>query len=351
MIYSLLNREIIFALLFSLPTVASASCYVDGASERLSNYCALEEIQGARVDFRSIQLIDYKLKSEGRLRGLGLPGRVSPNSIAKALYPILSYSDNINGGNPSGPLVLSNLTFEGDEALYRKDGIVAGLGAGLSGRYIYDNGRYVAYGVNSSYAQSFKYGIGVASIGARICSVNYIRNGWYVDGCANTSRVRKSIIDDINSNISLVTSKVYSSAEGIYNEASFGVNRYFADSYTQNQAVLGYKTIHENGVYSALSFTFGEAVENQLATKFSLSGQISMQLASKPINLTTTYSMSDGGMLLGVERNERTIEFSASYPIGRHLNASVGYRKTDSTIDYFDVTTPTFGIQFAPLQF
>ena len=336
---------------FFLVSPAYAACYVDGASNRLSNYCALDKIQGARVDVRTAQLIDYKLKLEGSTRGLGFPTRVKPHTTSKALYPILSYSDNINGGNSPEPLVLGNLTFEGDDTLDRKEGIVAGFGAGFGGRYIHAEGKYLTYGVNASYAHSPKHGLGIATTSANVSSINHIKNWWFLDAHVNTSRVRKDITDETNSNISLVSSKVYASGENTYSEASFGVNRYFAESYNQNQMLFGYKTIHANGVYSALNFTFGESVENQLATKFALSGQLTTQVAKKPLKLSASYSQADGGMLLGVARDDTTIAVSASYPIWKNLTASVGYRRTDSTIDYFDVSTPTFGIQFAAIQF
>jgi hypothetical protein len=338
-------------LSFLFPITASASCYVDGASGRLANYCAIDKIQGARIDVRTAQLIDYKLKLEGNIRGLGFPSRVKQHSTSKVLYPILSYSDNINGGNSPEPLVLGNLTFEGDETLNRKEGIVAGVGAGFSGRFIHAEGKYFTYGVNSSYAHSPKYGLGIATTSANISSINHIKNWWFLDVQINTSRVRKDITDEPSSNVSLASSKVYSSGENSYSEASVGVNRYFAESYNQNQLLFGYKTIHANGVYSALNLTAGESVESQLATKFALSGELTIQLANKPLRLSASYLQADDGMLLGVARDETTIAVSASYPIWKNLTASVGYRNTNSSIDYFDVSTPTFGIQFAAIQF
>ena len=338
-------------LSFFLPSLASASCYTDAASGRLSNFCALDRINGTRVDARSLQLIDYKLKLEGSERGLGFPNRVQVHSSSKAIYPILSYSDNINGGNSPEPLVLGNLTFEGDKQLYRVDSLTAGLGVGLNGRYIYDDGRYLSYGANASYAYSPEHGIGISTTSANVCSVNHISNWWYVDACANTSRVRKDITDDTNSNISISGSKVFTSGENSYSQMNLGVNRYFASAYTQNQVVIGLDTIHANGVYSGFDVTFGESVENQLATRFSVSAQVTAQVANKPLTLSASYARADGGMLLGVERSENTIGISASYPVWKNLSASIGYRNTDSTIDYFDVSTPTFGLQFAATQF
>jgi hypothetical protein len=69
------------------------------------------------------------------------------------------------------------------------------------------------------------------------------------------------------------------------------------------------------------------------------------------LKLSLSYSQADGGMLLGVERGETTVAVSAPYPVWKNLTASMGYRRTDSSIDYFDVSTPTFGIQFAAIPF
>jgi len=339
----------IFTLMAASPAVGA--CYIDGVQNRLANLCALDKIEGDTIDLRTVQFIDYKLKLEGSSNGLGLPTRVAASTTSKSAHPILSYSDNINGGNSPEPLVVGNLSFDGEKELYRREGIVAGLGASLNGRYIHGEGRYLNYGVNASYAHSPKYGLGIATSSANVSSINHIRNWWFLDAHANTSRVRKNITDDTNSNLSIVTSKVFELSDSIYSEASFGVNRYFAESYNQNQLQFGYKTIHANSVYSAFNLTVGDAVENQLATKFALSAQIVTQLVNKPLKLSASYSQADGGMLLGFERRDETYNISASYPLWRGLTASVGYRTTDSTIDYFDVNTPTFDIQFSSINF
>lgn len=335
------------------PTFARSECLILEASYRLSTFCALEHMSQSLIGYRTAVIIDNLLKSEGYSRGLGLTesSAVNPTSEKAFIHAILSYSDNINGGNSPGPLVLGNLTFEGDEALVRREGVLAGFGVGFSGRFIYDEGRYFTYGLDASYAHSLKYGIGITATSARACSVNHVENWWYVDLCAETSRVDKDITDETNSNISLASSKVFESSDGVYSEASIGVNRYFAESYTQNQLTLEYDTIHSNGVVSALNITMGESVTNQLTTQFAVQGRVSRQLANKPLTLTASYSKADGGMLLGFERSEKTYSVSASYPIWRNLKVTAGYRTTNSTIDYFDVSTPTFGVQFSSIQF
>lgn len=335
------------------PAIANAQCLVSGASARLSNFCILEQMSQSLIDYRLALFIDTRLKSEGYSRGLGLPNsQAAPTISTKAfVQPILSYSDNINGGNSPESLVLGNVTFDGDEALYRKEGVIAGLGAGLNGRSILDEGRYINYGVNASYAHSPEFDLGVTTTSVDVSSINHIQNWWYLDAHITTSRVRKDITDNTTSTISLVSSKVYSSGGDSYSEASFGISRYFADSFTQNQFTLGYDTIHSNGMFSSFDVMFGEALEGQLTTRFSSRARVSMLLANKPLSLTARYSIADGGMMLGFERNENTYEINATYPIWGNLKATVGYRVTDSTIDYFDIDTPTFGVEFTSIQF
>ena len=336
---------------FLLPNIAWANCYNVGASGRLANYCALNTLRDTKVSLRSLQYIDQKLKVEGSIKGLGFPARVKSNSISKYIYPILSYSSNINGGNSSDPLVLGNNTFEGDEALFLKEGAIAGLGAGLNGRYIYSNQRYLSYSVNSSYTQSPEYGMGISSTNANSCSVNFIKNHWYIDLCANTSLTQKEITESTSNNISLVSSKLYSSDKGTYNEASFGFSRHFSETYAQNQALIGYKTIHSNNAYSAINFTLGESVENKLAMQYAISGKITSQFVQKPLKLSISYSKFDGGKLLGFDRKQRKMDLSISYPVWKNLNVTLGYSNSDSNIDYYDISTPTFGIQFKPFKF
>jgi hypothetical protein len=337
---------------FFLATPSNAACYTEGASGRLSNKCAIDKLDGVTVDAKTAELIDLKLKSEGNRQGLGFPLRIKPNTLTKAIYPVLAYSENINGGSSPAPLMIGNLgPFTVEEEFFSQEGALAGLGLGVSGRYIYDEGRYLTYGANASYAHSPQHGIGITTTSANVCSVNHVKNWWYVDACANSSRVRKDLTDNTNSNLSIKSSKVFESSDGIYSEASFGINRYFAESYTQNQLIFGYDTIHSNGVFSAFNVTLGESVKDKLTTKFAVSGSVSTQLAGKSLKLTASYSKANGEKWFSVERSENTYSVSATYPIWRNFRATLGYRRTDSTIDYFDVRTPTFGIQFVPIEF
>lgn len=305
------------------------------------------------IDYRVAQSLDNSLKTEGHSRGLNLPnGKTRPSSSgAYYIQPILAYSDNINGGNSPEPLVLGNITFESERDLVRKEGVIAGFGAGLSGRYIHSEGRYFSYGINASYAHNSKHGLGITTTNAKLSSINHLKNWWYLDIHANTSSVRKEITDETNSKLSIVSSKIYQNGSHTFTEASFGVSRYFTNNYTQNQFSIGYDTISMNGVFTSLDLMLGEDVGDRLVERFSIVGRASTQLAGKPFTLTASYSKADGGIVMGFQRREETYVINGTYPIRKNIMLTAGYKTTNSTIDYFDVAAPTFSLQFASLNF
>ena len=336
---------------FFFVNTASAACYFDGPSGRLSNYCAIHLINGQRVDSRSLRLIDYKLKMEGSTNGLGLPFKIKKNTTQRFLSPLLFYSSNINGGNSSKPLKLGNIIFEGDEKLFSKGGMLTGVGAGLSGRVIYGDGRYLQYSGSGSYAYNPEHKLGIGTTDAKACDVRHILNWWYVDICASQSRVRQDMTDITNSNLSLIASNFLKNSKRSFTQVDFGLKRYFAENYTQNKIILGFDTIHSNGIFTDLSAKFGELIDSQLVERLSLTGRIIAPVAGKPLSLYANYTEFDGGIMFGTNRNEKSYGISVSYPIWQKISLSVGYQITDSTIDHFDLRIPTLGLQLPAIQF
>ena len=339
---------------FLFANVASAACYFDGPSGRLSNYCAVQLINGQRVDNRSLRLIDYKLKMEGNTNGLGLPSKVNMNTTQRYLSPLLFYSNNINGGNSSKPLNLPNLPNASAMCVKghcSKAGMLAGVSAGLSGRHIYGEGRYLQYSAGGSYAYNSVHKLGIGTASARACGVRHILNWWYLDICASQSRVHKDMTDTTNSNLSFIASNILRNSKRSFTQVDFGLKRYFAENYTQNKIMLGFDTIHSNGIFTDFSAEFGELIDSQLVARLSLTGRIIAPVDGKPLSLYANYTEFDGGIMLGTNRNEKSYGISVSYPIWQKISLRVGYQITDSTIDHFDLRIPTLELQLPAIQF
>lgn len=335
------------------PTVVTAYCVGLGADERLENYCLVSALNGATVTKTDLLSIDHRLRREGYKDGLGVQGAEPVDNLSAlfSLTPIFRYEDNINGGNSPQPLVVGNLSFIGDENFHKQSGVLVGLNAGLGGRYIYDQGRYLNYHLGTGYAQSFESGIGVVNHSARVCSVNHFARRWYVDACADQVRERKELMNASNSNVKLIGSRIFSSPTQQHTQVKFGINRYLTDAFQQNQLQVAVSTIHPQGIVTGIDTTFGEAVSGQLATQFFVAGRVGLYFLKKPLGISASYHRSTGGSLLGFERDSNTASISVSYPIWRNLTATLGYSETDSNIDYFDVSGPSLNVQFAAIQF
>ena len=333
-----------------LPDAAQASCTANSAETRLQSFCLIEESKGKLMLRETLMALDSRIKREGYARGLGLPGHAAAHTSTFSVTPILDYSSNVNGGNPARPLVLGELTFDGDPDFYRKEGVLAGVGASTSGRLIYGPGRYADYSIGASYLHSPGNDAAITRVSLNACSKNQIVALWFVDACASGSRIDRELSDDLSRAVTLSAVRLLKQ-DSSYHQFKGGLRRAFAVDYEQNQFVFGIETIRPRGVYTSIEGSIGEAIENELATRQSLSATIGTTFGKRPLRATLSLSHSDGGKLLGIDRADQSQSISVSYTLTPRLTLSLGYRQTDSSIDYFDDAEPTFGIQFAPTAF
>ena len=337
-------------LLITMPL--NASCLNPNADSRLRTFCVGETLKNRSVRLNDAQVLDMLLKREGYDRGLGFPEGVGRTAVQPFLAPLIDYNRNINAGNPNRPLVLGGLTFTGDKEKIRKTGVVAGIIAGISGRRIIGEGRYLDFALGASYAHSPKHDIGIARAFANICSRNHIANDWYVDGCANTTRINRELKNETQSSLQLSTTKLFSTSSTAHHAATVGVRRYFEhNSYAQNQLQLGLSTARSNSFYSSVNVSFGEAVTDTLAMRRSVSATVGTAVFDRALTATVGYSYADGGRLFGIERDDETLSASINYAVHPRVSVNIGYKRTNSSIDYFSEREPIIGIQLAPFRF
>ena len=339
------------ALALLCPSLASASCLALGGGESLQNYCLLNAINGKKIDYRTITTIDTRLRRTGSSLGVNIPNSkpLDKFTASYSVRPVLRYETNINGGNSAAPLVLGNAVFKAAPELNRVSGTVAGLAASFNGRTVSGDEKYITYSLNMGYALSTLTNDKITSSHANICSFNHLGKSWYLNGCADKYYSRKTITDSSASTVKLMASHIFTGASKKHHEFKFGVKRLFTPSYMQDQLVLGIDTLHPGGVFTGLEATIGKPVPETLVTHIAVAGRVSFKIAGKPLNLSASMATATGGLMLGFVRDEKRASISASYPVGRNLTATIGYSKTDNTIDYFDSATPTIAIQFSAI--
>ena len=91
----------------------------------------------------------------------------------------------------------------------------------------------------------------------------------------------------------------------------------------------------------------GESVMDKLVLNYGLDASATKIIEGRSITISLLREISDGGKLLGVDRSDETTRLQVSVPISKSLYVKVGYAKTDSTIDYFDVSQPSIELTYS----
>ena len=208
-----INRylALIICSIFLLNGPAFTACLMPNISERLINFCLLERTKDSIVPLTFAKEFDYRLKRSGYSNGVGLSGKVEQSVINYNFSPVFYYSSNINGGNPDKDLVLGDYIFKGDRNLLRKKGFLTGVSSGLNGRSIYGEGRHFDFYAQVSHAHSFQYNMGINNLSSGFCFANHIKAFWHIDICGNSSQIRRKIVSERNSDLSLNLAKLSTS--------------------------------------------------------------------------------------------------------------------------------------------
>ena len=159
---------ILFAFISLWTTRAQANCLVFSQNERLSNYCLLNEVSGKLMDGQTASVVVQRLQMEGYFGGISEP------TWATKIAPSVTYSNNINGGNPNKKLVLGNLEFDGDPNLVAKQGIVGNLNLNAFNRVTFGEGDYITTSLASALSYSLEHDISYSNASANICSKNKV---------------------------------------------------------------------------------------------------------------------------------------------------------------------------------
>jgi hypothetical protein len=172
-----------------------SACAIAGKNERLLTHCLLHASINKHVEPATAFLLNNKLRRNAQPGIANLP--VAGRSLQRFWAPVISYSYNINDGNPNGPLILGDMVFQGKVDRVKKAGVLIEAGAGMRDRYFPHAGAYFDYAVNAHYAHSPQHKIGIASLSADACLVKSLRNWRYVDLCTRVDRVQKDLSETI----------------------------------------------------------------------------------------------------------------------------------------------------------
>jgi len=326
-------------------------CLSASGDTRLANYCLINEINAERLtDPRGILTTDGRLKKAGFEEGLGFPGALPRFDTDLTVTPIFSYSRNVNGGNNSDELTLGAITFETDPDLLRKAGVLVGAGLQASGLYRLGGGDTItgALGFNASRAP--QHGAEVIGQSQQLCYQNYMGDNTFANFCGARSVTRYELSESRQRSLTAGITRYFQTAPRRYTGLSAQIERVFSGDTAVTSLGFAARQKTRAGDEIGLNATFGLPVSGQHVQRFGFQASYSTKLNDRALTLSAGVQRAYGSQIFGIAREDRGWSLQASYALTDALSVQVGYRRNDSSIDYFDERAPVIGVSFEPFR-
>lgn len=333
------------ALLRAAP--ASAACLTLGADERLTARCLFDRFLNATPTGKAA--IDPVLNGIFARQGR-TPGSVGRVDVTPFVQPVLSWSNDINGGNPDRPLDLGFIVLN-PLPPFRKSGVLAGARAGATGRIVYRRGGFADFTLHGTAEYAPAHDIGVLGYFGRLCSRNEAGLRWTADACLTASGVERDLSRDRALLAEVSLGRMFALGGNRHQLVQGGARRLETLDYVQWQYFAAVQSISARHPFVAVEVGMGEPVADQTVTLHSLRATVSDRVMGRPFSLTARYGFAAGERLFGVERRERELSLVAAVDIWRGWYLRAGYRDVDSNIDYFDESEPIIGLSVPGLRF
>ena len=315
-----------------------------GADERLEAFCILRQFAGQPVTRSDSIALQHIINRVGLNSGLP-PEIANYNNATAFISPILSYDDNVNGGNNSKDIILpGGAVFAGNAENVRREDWVAGARLIFSGKWLMGGGQYTTYYLSGSAHQAIQEkdeegGYVTTALLGHGCYVKHIERWWYWDWCATRSTQRQRQAKSGSTSYTLTLSKVFAGPSLTHMRAAAAFTRIRTSSLRQDQFRASLETIFPNNVFISISQRYGQQILNQNLMKNAFSASASFRpcswhwLCDRRVRVSWSDTHSSGGRFLGVWYADRTTDYSVSVPVYAPwgIDVTIGRTKTKNT--------------------
>lgn len=297
------------------------------------------------------------IRLQNSLLNIGLPSltknSATPTSsrIKFDVAPVLKHDDNINGGNPTGPLRVSSVTLQLDEALQKK----SDLGAGSRFMFTAQKGLAIGHSLNflATHAElrGVKHRNQVSQSSIVGCSEKLFPAWWHVSTCLsnNISEKRLSEAEDIDFSFSI------GKAVRMKNNRSLKISTSLSSTRTTNfqQHAVAVKTHVLLNNYNELNL--GMKAFSDVDEFLTRTSQTSLGAKFRPWNKSVEVNFvqttSAGPNFFGLSRKSVSEVIQMSFKPHESLVLTIGLKSNNDSIDFFDSNDPILELQFAPIKF
>jgi hypothetical protein len=309
--------------------------------ERLRLYALTRALDTRRAPPPITQAARQALQAQGFYHDARRPALLSADA---RVTPVLAWDANINGGFINDRFDHFGLMFEVDPARMARAGLVAGARLGAETRLAYGPGRYLELQGNGEAVWSPRHEIGRANASLSVCSRNHV-TGWnFADLCASTQAGWRALSSSRSSTVSGTLSHLLTAGPA-YHQLSLGLARHWQEDGQQNAVTLGWGAVW-NHLTTDISLTLTDGIPNETALRRRINAQASWVWKQRPFSLTVWQVDARGGLLLGVERQDRLRGLSLSVRPRRGLTVELTHQQTRSTLALFSEQRTGLGLRF-----
>ena len=306
---------------------ASASeCYSN--DQILELYClttAAEygELTANQIIRLNILLAEYGYHPESQFK----------TSTSLSIRPLVEYDNNINGGNPSGDLVLGQIRLSMDQRLEKQDDYALGVVAKGQVRKIFSAGSWGSVNLTGQKAYGLTHGITKSYIGGIACYNEHLKSWLYVTGCIEATSKEKLISSTEKRSSKLALAKYFKSPIGhakamvAFDAPIFGA--------TESEEVASLSLLQSFPQSTTVELAIGKVDGARNKRTVSIEKEL-----SRSISTSVKYTFSEQLPLLGHKREETDLMMQISIKTKPNSQLMIGYRSSDNTIDYFDNAYP-----------
>jgi hypothetical protein len=338
-----------FSPAFAQDAIPILRSSVSSGSERLALYSYTEFLKKS-PSVRTLNIVNNQMQR------LAFPiidnGQPQTGIILRqgSLAPILSYDDNINGGNRNSSFELGGFVFEGAPATIAKQGIVLGGEVGGTLRYAYGRGRYLDVSGGLSAVYSPEYSLLKYAASASVCSKNHVKGWTFVDFCASAGGQKTDLSDSVGYAASMSVTQLFSLG-GYDHQIEGSLKQNYFEDYNQFQFGGALTTSLGNPGSFTVGFGLGEDVNGKLHLNNRVYVGYNTSLFERPMSFQIERAVYDGGTFFGQNRVDKTLVLSMRSQISKQMTLSINARRNDSTIDFYKSDTIGFSFGFTGFQF
>lgn len=329
----------------AIPVLRSS---VSSGSERLALYSYTEFLK-VNPSLDALNVVNTQMQ---RLAFPILDGQLQTGVISRQgrAAPVLSYDDNINGGNRNASFELGGFVFEGAPNTISKEGVVVGAEVDGTLRYAYGRGRYldVSGGISAVYSPEYDQAKYTASV--NVCSKNHVQDWTFVDFCASAAGQSTDLSESVSYVVSGSVTQLFSFG-GYDHEVRGSLEQNYFEDYDQAQLGAALTTSLGTPGSVTIGFEVGEDVADELHLNNRIHVSYNTSVFRRPVSFQVERGLYGGGTFFGQDRVDEALVLGVRTRVSEQITVGITARQNRSTIDFYDYNAIGLSFGFTGFQF